>query len=137
MFQYFHKQTRFFEFLLFANCFLSYIHTQSRHLREGVELPPIDQNLAYDFNYQQMTVLPQVITILPGDDLIVECYWNTSHLNTNDIVYGGDSTFEEMCLAMLVVYPDPGLIMCVSELAGNNCECCFSFFFYVLLWCVS
>lgn len=29
------------------------------------ELPPIEQNLAYDFDYQQYTVLPTPVTVLP------------------------------------------------------------------------
>ena len=29
------------------------------------ELKPVDQNLQYDFNYQQFTYLPEEITVLP------------------------------------------------------------------------
>ena len=29
------------------------------------ELPPIDQNLQYDFNLQQFTILPHSVTVLP------------------------------------------------------------------------
>ena len=29
------------------------------------ELPPIEQNLQYDFNYQQYTTLPESVQILP------------------------------------------------------------------------
>ena len=42
-----------------------------RHLRWNSEcevmeeLEPIDQNLRYDFNYQQTTHLPREITVLP------------------------------------------------------------------------
>ena len=42
-----------------------------RHLREtstcdGLEeLQPLDQNLNYDFNFQQTTILPKTVKVLP------------------------------------------------------------------------
>ena len=35
-----------------------------RHIRDGVELNPIDINRNYDFNYQQINFIPRV-QILP------------------------------------------------------------------------
>ena len=35
-----------------------------RHIRDGVELDPIDVNRNYDFNYQQTNFIPRV-KILP------------------------------------------------------------------------
>ena len=35
-----------------------------RHIRNGVELDPIDINLNYDFNYQQINYIPNV-KVLP------------------------------------------------------------------------
>ena len=32
---------------------------------------PIDQNLQYDFNFQQFTVLPNEVTVLPVSSIII------------------------------------------------------------------
>ena len=39
------------------------------------ELKPVDQNLQYDFNYQQFTYLPEEITVYPVS--VYECVYNT------------------------------------------------------------
>ena len=36
-----------------------------RHFRNGVELPVINEDLGYDFNYQEARMLPEEVTILP------------------------------------------------------------------------
>ena len=43
-----------------------------RHIRDGVELDPIDVNLNYDFNYQQINFIPSV-TILPVNYIVNLC----------------------------------------------------------------
>uniref|UniRef100_A0A1X7UJB8 DOMON domain-containing protein n=1 Tax=Amphimedon queenslandica TaxID=400682 RepID=A0A1X7UJB8_AMPQE len=45
------------------------------------ELSPIDKNYHYDFNFQQFNHLKKEITVLPGDSLMLECYYNTSNRN--------------------------------------------------------
>jgi len=40
-----------------------------RHFRDGVELPWIDYDDHYDFNYQQNKHLGEPVKILPGDHL--------------------------------------------------------------------
>ena len=42
----------------------------SRHIRNGVELDPIDINRNYDFNFQQLNIIPSV-QILPVSALIL------------------------------------------------------------------
>ena len=74
-----------------------------RHFRNGTELPVIAevfysvwnsqhqqcgfclnscvsllQDKAYDFNYQQSRYLKKEITVLPGDDLLTECEFDTT-----------------------------------------------------------
>ena len=46
--------------------FYTYVGAQLilRHIRDGVELDPIDLNLNYDFNYQQINFIEKV-KILP------------------------------------------------------------------------
>ena len=37
------------------------------------EMKPIDQNLQYDFNYQQFTYLPEEVTVYPVSIYIYAC----------------------------------------------------------------
>jgi len=48
-----------------------------RHIREGRELPPVAEDSNYDFKYQQARVLPQEVSVLPGDELVTECVYQT------------------------------------------------------------
>ena len=74
-------------------------------------------NLAYDFDYQQMTPFgDNEIEILPGDELIVECVYDSTERDT--ITYGGEGTYDEMCLSFLLVYPKPKLAMCITSYLG-------------------
>lgn len=57
-----------------------------RHFREGVELPKIAQDNFYDFNYQMPRTLKEEITILPGDEFLVECEYQTKDVNRYVIV---------------------------------------------------
>ena len=59
-----------------------------RHIRNGTELAPILANEAFDFNYQQTEILFDEITVLPGDDLIMECTYDTSSSET--MIFGGE-----------------------------------------------
>ncbi|MPC31342.1 DBH-like monooxygenase protein 1 [Portunus trituberculatus] len=69
--------------------------------------------MTYDFNYQSSRVFKEEVMLLPGDTLITECYYNSSH-NTKPTT-GGLTTKEEMCLAFLSYYPRTKLFSCLSE----------------------
>ena len=65
--------------------FASFLHAHTtavamslRHIRDGVELEPLDVNRHYDFDYQQSTILHEERTLLPGDQFIVECTYDTT-----------------------------------------------------------
>ena len=47
------------------------VSVKMRHIRNGKELPPIDSNLHYDFNFQQSSVIPS-IKVLPVSTLLCE-----------------------------------------------------------------
>jgi hypothetical protein len=47
------------------------------HIREGHELPHIAEDNSYDFNYQQSRILPHEVAVLPGDELVTECVYQT------------------------------------------------------------
>ena len=58
-----------------------------RHIRDGVELEPLDVNEHYDFNYQQMHMFDEPRTLLPGDQFMVQCTYDTS--DRDELVLGG------------------------------------------------
>jgi len=81
-----------------------------RHIRDGQELPPIEANEAYDFNFQQVTMFEDHLrrTLLPGDEFILDCVYDTT--SRDGITFGGESSQQEMCLTFLWVYPASGVM---------------------------
>merc|ERR1712087_539325 len=73
------------------------------HVRNGTELEPIDANYNYDFNYQQVKMHPEPVTVLPGDSLIIDCWTDSTSRSAATI--GGLSSVDEMCIAFLFYYP--------------------------------
>ncbi|KAL5500626.1 hypothetical protein EMCRGX_G012217 [Ephydatia muelleri] len=93
------------------NIFANLLHTHLvgravtlRHLRMNSscgglqELPPVDQNMQYDFNFQQTNLLTSPVNVLPG----------------------GESTYDEMCLSFPVYYPRIELGACLSLFDNTN-----------------
>eukprot|EP01084_Bolivina_argentea_P273195 465294_1 len=74
-----------------------------RHIRGGVELKPILTNMNYDFNFQEVVLLEEHITILPGDEFIAQCFYDT--MNINNMTYIGESTRDEMCFTYILITP--------------------------------
>ncbi|OWA50095.1 DBH-like monooxygenase protein 1-like protein [Hypsibius exemplaris] len=103
------------------NIFASNVHMHTRgksgvarHFRGNQEiLPPLGQELAYDFNFQSSKPLIPNRKFLPGDRIIVECNFTT--INDTKPVYGGEGTMEEMCLIFLSYYPKSDLSICGSQ----------------------
>ncbi|XP_067239299.1 DBH-like monooxygenase protein 2 homolog [Chanodichthys erythropterus] len=82
------------------------------HFRGGkqIDLLAVDEN--YNFEYQEVTNLGKTKTVQLGDQLLVECTYNTENRNT--LTWGGFSTSDEMCLAFLFYYPAMNLSSCWS-----------------------
>ncbi|XP_054712573.1 DBH-like monooxygenase protein 1 isoform X2 [Uloborus diversus] len=74
-----------------------------RHFRNNVELAPLADDSNYDFNYQAYHHYSKEITVLPDDQITVECTYDST--KRNETTFGGLSTQEEMCLAFLLHYP--------------------------------
>lgn len=74
-----------------------------KHIRRGVEQPPIaaDENL--DSDYQEYRRLNTPVKILRGDHLITECTYNSS--GRRAITLGGLTSREETCLVVGLYYP--------------------------------
>ncbi|XP_062515676.1 DBH-like monooxygenase protein 1 homolog [Corticium candelabrum] len=88
------------------------------HSRNGVQLPDIDSNYDYDFNFQDVVLLRNEVKILPGDDIQVFCDYDTSA--RKQVTIGGEGTLDEMCLAFLLVYPRPQLSVCLSQIDSSQ-----------------
>ncbi len=78
------------------------------------ELPPIEANLKYDFNYQQFNLLPSEVKVLQGDILKVKCLYQTTEEEESRITVGGASTRDEMCLSFIQYYPQTNMYSCLS-----------------------
>ncbi|KXJ22553.1 DBH-like monooxygenase protein 1-like [Exaiptasia diaphana] len=90
--------------------FSSNLHTHlagraawTQHIRNGVELPEIDRDDNYDFNFQDARTLEREIHFKPGDEIIQTCIYNT--MDRENMTYGGAATTDEMCLNYLTYYP--------------------------------
>jgi len=100
------------------NVFASLLHTHlagraswTKHIRNGKELPEIARDDHYDFNFQDTQVLRKEINIQPGDDIIHYCKYDS--MDRDQLIRGGGSTRDEMCLNYLVYYPRiPSLRYC-------------------------
>lgn len=52
-----------------------------RHFRGKEELPPLAEEYNYDFNFQDFRRFEKERVILPGDQITVECTYNTESLD--------------------------------------------------------
>uniref|UniRef100_S4RP54 Monooxygenase, DBH-like 1 n=1 Tax=Petromyzon marinus TaxID=7757 RepID=S4RP54_PETMA len=84
-----------------------------RHWRGDRELPLLARDSEYDFNFQELHMLPSERLLLPGDHLTTECVYNTEG-RVNMTWWGGQSTHNEMCLAYVLYYPRVNLSRCQS-----------------------
>ena len=73
------------------------IRVRTQHYRGGQELAPLDSNMHYDFNFQQVVSFdPEAYPVLmAGDSLKLTCTYNT--LDRPNATRGGISTKDEMC----------------------------------------
>ncbi|XP_035668392.1 DBH-like monooxygenase protein 1 homolog [Branchiostoma floridae] len=87
------------------------VKLNARLIRDGVETDIVRDN-NYDFNLQFTRMLKEELTIYPGDILITECVYDSSHKDS--IVYGGLGTPQEMCEGFFLYYPKFNLSRCDS-----------------------
>lgn len=78
----------------------------------------MDINLNYDFDYQQVNIIPPRV-VLPSDRLTLECYYDNVH---NETIVGGESTQEEMCFGFIYYYPRLPLSGCFSTASRTAYE---------------
>nr|CAB3263917.1 DBH-like monooxygenase protein 1 homolog [Phallusia mammillata] len=88
-----------------------------RHFRDGVELPYIAKDDAYDFNFQAYRYVKPERTVLPGDSMQVLCDYDSSM--RSGVTYGGLPTTREMCLAFMYYYPRLPIANCETAPARD------------------
>ena len=92
-----------------------------RHIRNGVELAPILSTPFYDFDFQVFNWVNNFTRVIkPGDDLVVECIYDTTGRSTPTPM--GDSTLQEMCFMFLMYYPKMDLFSCF-DLQSSQTSC--------------
>ncbi|XP_012877099.1 PREDICTED: putative DBH-like monooxygenase protein 2 [Dipodomys ordii] len=97
--------------------YLLHTHLAGRALRavqyrNGKQLRTICKDDSYDFSLQETRDLPHLVDIKPGDELLVECNYQT--LDRDSTTFGGISTINEMCLIFLFYYPRNNISSCLG-----------------------
>ncbi|KAM8846133.1 DBH-like monooxygenase protein 2 homolog [Synchiropus picturatus] len=81
------------------------------HFGDKDQLLAVNEN--YDFEVQESVLLGEHKKIKPGDDIVVECTYNTE--DRKNVTRMGFSTSDEMCLAFLLYYPAIEVTSCLSK----------------------
>ncbi|KAM9840262.1 DBH-like monooxygenase protein 2 homolog [Aulostomus maculatus] len=88
------------------------------HFRDGTQIDFLGWDENYNFELQQTFSLGNIKTIKPGDEILVECTYNTA--NRTRFTKMGAATNDEMCLAFLFYYPAIKISSCFSEPDPTN-----------------
>ncbi|XP_041814122.1 DBH-like monooxygenase protein 2 homolog isoform X2 [Chelmon rostratus] len=83
------------------------------HYRSGKQIDFLGLDENYDFEIQQIINLGNIKTIQQGDEIAVECTYNTT--NRVGVTKMGLATTDEMCLAFLLYYPAIEISLCISH----------------------
>ncbi|XP_059112561.1 DBH-like monooxygenase protein 2 [Peromyscus eremicus] len=102
---------------IYIYSYLIHTHLAGRSLqavqyRNGTQLQIICKDYSYDFNLQETRDLPHPAVIKPGDELLIECNYQT--LDRDSMTFGGASTINEMCLVFLFYYPRINISSCLG-----------------------
>ncbi|XP_048507699.1 tyramine beta-hydroxylase isoform X2 [Athalia rosae] len=101
----------------------------TRHVRDGFELPILNQDNHYSTHFQEIRLLPKHVTVLPGDSLITTCTYKS--LGKRNITLGGFSISDEMCVNYVHYYPSTRLEVCKSAISSDALR---TYFRYMRDW---
>lgn len=88
-------------------------------IRDGKEITPLSTLRDFEYGYQFSKSLDS-IKLLPGDQLITTCEFDTS--NDTEPVPGGLPSKYEMCFAWVDYYPANNVLACTQVQMGNSPE---------------
>ncbi|RVE55850.1 hypothetical protein OJAV_G00230240 [Oryzias javanicus] len=83
------------------------------HFRNGNQIDFLGLEENYNFEMQQTVNLGSIKTVMQGDEIIVECTYDTKDRTRPTKI--GLSTYDEMCLAFLYYYPAISITSCLSQ----------------------
>jgi hypothetical protein len=86
-------------------------------IRNGKEITPLSTLRDFEYGYQFSKSLDS-IQLLPGDELITTCEYDTS--NDTSPVPGGLPSKDEMCFAWVDYYPANKVLACTQIQMGNS-----------------
>ncbi|CAL8146102.1 unnamed protein product [Orchesella dallaii] len=86
-----------------------------KHFRDGKELPWIQNDDNYDFNFQQWRWLYKPVKLLPGDQITVQCGYDNTWRNDSSATVSGFSTRDEMCVSWMLISKRLSHAVCMSE----------------------
>ncbi|KAI8510790.1 hypothetical protein Bbelb_117060 [Branchiostoma belcheri] len=84
------------------------VKMSARLIHNGKEIE-IARDDNYDFNLQFFRMLKEEVTVYPGDTLVTECTFRSTHKDK-----GGPGTPNEMCQSYIIYYPQFNLTFCES-----------------------
>ncbi|XP_019617768.1 PREDICTED: DBH-like monooxygenase protein 1 [Branchiostoma belcheri] len=87
------------------------VKMSARLIHNGKEIE-IARDDNYDFNLQFFRMLKEEVTVYPGDTLVTECTYRSTH--KDKVTYGGPGTPNEMCQSYIIYYPQFNLTFCES-----------------------
>ncbi|XP_078694608.1 DBH-like monooxygenase protein 1 homolog [Branchiostoma floridae x Branchiostoma belcheri] len=87
------------------------VKMSARLIHNGTETE-IARDDNYDFNLQFFRMLKKEVTVYPGDTLVTECTYRSTH--KEKVTYGGPGTPDEMCETFFLYYPRFNLTFCDS-----------------------
>ncbi|XP_005109973.1 tyramine beta-hydroxylase, partial [Aplysia californica] len=84
-------------------------------LRNGTSLTYLTNDPIYSYDSPERYIKDTPVEILPGDEIITNCYYRTTG-KKKTIVYG-DATSDEMCFGLLTFFPKRNMLyaLCISE----------------------
>ncbi|XP_026739132.1 tyramine beta-hydroxylase [Trichoplusia ni] len=97
----------------------------TRHSRQGIELPLLNQDIHYSTHFQEIRLLHRPVKVLPGDYLETTCIHNTE--DRENATVGGHSIQDEMCVNYIHYYPATELEVCKSAVSNLALENYFKF----------
>ncbi|KAM0720651.1 hypothetical protein Q7P37_004788 [Cladosporium fusiforme] len=86
-------------------------NTRVQIIRDGKEIAPLSTLRSFEYGNQFSKALDE-IKLLPGDQLITTCEYDTS--NDTEPVPGGPASSDEMCFAWVDYYPANSVLACTQ-----------------------
>lgn len=99
---------------------LTGIRVWTKHVRGGKELPELNRDNHYSQHFQEIRLLKNPVTILPGDALINTCRYDTR--GRSNMTLGGFAIRDEMCVNYIHYYPKTDLEVCKSSIDSRILE---------------